>query len=106
MPIHRPRLHIVSYDITDPKRLNQVHRYLVKQGIPLQYSVFLVLIAPLGLRSLMQEIDALIDPRKDDVRAYPLPQRLDYIHLGRQLFPEGVKLVGENLPLDLFRQAA
>ena len=31
----------------------------------------------------------LIDPRRDDIRAWPLPERLDMLRIGRVL-PEGV----------------
>lgn len=96
------RLHLVCYDISDPKRLGRVHRHLVKRGLPLQYSVFLVYANAPGLVRLLGELMDLIDPDADDVRAYPLPTHLDYTHLGRQLFPEGVDLVGAGLPGVLF----
>lgn len=39
MSTGRPVLHLVCYDIRDPKRLLRVHRFLRSQGFPLQYSV-------------------------------------------------------------------
>ena len=34
--------YLVTYDIADPKRLSRLFRFMKKQGVPLQYSVFLV----------------------------------------------------------------
>jgi len=101
-----PRMNIVCYDITDPKRLGRVHRYLVKHGLALQYSVFVVVADRDGLLAILAGISGLIDQRTDDVRAYPLPSRLEYTHLGRQLFPEGVTLSDATLNPDLFHHAA
>jgi CRISPR-associated protein Cas2 len=101
-----PRLYVVCYDITEPKRLARVHRHLKKGGLPLQYSVFLVRTNAGGLDRLLGELADLIDPDTDDVRAYPLPERLEYTHLGRRLLPDGVSLVGADLPASLFHGTA
>jgi len=101
-----PRLHVVCYDIADPRRLVRIHRYLVKRGLALQYSVFLVYTHKAGLLDILAEIQELMEPSEDDVRAYPLPRNLEYTHLGRQLFPEGVTLQDAALPADLFTSAA
>lgn len=106
MADHLPRLSIVSYDIRDPKRLGQVHRYLVKHGLPLQYSVFLLSVNPVELEAILEEIAALIEPRVDDVRAYPLPRSLEYSHLGRQLLPLGVTLTDAAIKAGMLSQAA
>lgn len=106
MPDALPRWHILSYDITDPKRLGRVHRYMRKQGLPIQYSVFLVYTDRAGLELILNALDALIDPHSDDIRAYPLPRRLDFLHLGRQLFPLGVSLYDAALPPGLFHEVA
>lgn len=102
MADNAPRLHLICYDIADPRRLNRVHRCLTRHGIPLQYSVFLVYAHKTGLQAVLAELRALIDHRKDDVRAYPLPRKVDYQHLGRQLFPDGVTVTGNDLSEHLF----
>ena len=33
--------HIIAYDISDPRRLQKAHRYLIQHAIPLQNSIFL-----------------------------------------------------------------
>jgi CRISPR-associated protein Cas2 len=92
MPIDTPRLYLVCYDIADPKRLGRVHRYLRRLGMPLQYSVFTVLLSPRRRPRLLQGISKYIDPLEDDVRLYPLSERLERVTLGRQILPHGVFL--------------
>ena len=40
MAINAPRGWLITYDITDPKRLVRLHRFLVRRATPVQYSVF------------------------------------------------------------------
>jgi len=101
-----PRLHIVCYDIADPKRLVRVHRCLVKAAVPLQYSVFLAHVNKKELTTLLAEIEQIMDCREDDVRAYPLPTRLEFVQLGRQPLPEGVSFLDGSFPTELLNSAA
>ena len=101
MADNTPRLHLICYDITEPRRLARVHRYLVKRAVPLQYSVFLAHGSPRAVGALMAVIDTLIDEGSDDVRCYALPVRLEYVRLGRQMLPVGVTLAGVDLPSEL-----
>jgi CRISPR-associated protein Cas2 len=84
------REYVICYDIASPERLNRLHRHLLKHAIPIQYSVFLF---PGDERSLQRCLDAaalLIDPRKDDLRAYPLPARGLKVRMGCPALPEGI----------------
>ena len=92
MPIHQSQLHILSYDISEPKRLRRVHRRVRESGVPLQYSVFLVEASRSDLESLLADLDDIIDPVEDDIRVYPLPTRLEVHRYGRQHLPAGVAL--------------
>ncbi len=96
----RTRLYLVCYDIADPKRLARVHRYLRDVAVPIQYSIFVLRATPAMLAGYFRDIDGLIDARADDVRAYPLPDRLQVFNLGRQLFPEGVETHGPSAALE------
>jgi len=72
------RLYLICYDIAeDPKRLNRVARYLSKFAFRVQYSVFVVgSFFEHSLEGVLRGLAAIIDPRKDDVRCYPLPALL------------------------------
>jgi CRISPR-associated protein Cas2 len=102
MASHQLRLHLICYDISDPKRLGRVHRFLCKYAMPLQYSVFIAYTAPKTLSGLLVGIAKLIDPSEDDIRCYTLPSKVDVIQLGQQMFPEGVTLAMEGSALGLF----
>ena len=96
MANHAPQLFLLAYDIADPRRLARVHRTVKQQGMPLQYSVFLIADTPAVLDGLLAELDDIIDPRADDIRVYPLPTRLDAEGYGRQFLPAGVMLLGDD----------
>jgi CRISPR-associated protein Cas2 len=89
---NQAQLYLVSYDIANPKRLVRVHRLLKKQGLPLQYSVFTLVIERKALLRLLSSLDELIHPVQDDIRCYRLTSNKDIETLGRQLFPEDVML--------------
>ncbi len=88
----RNGLYLVAYDIADPKRLARVHRVLKQQGLPVQYSVFTVVLKRKALLHLLGRIDTLINPREDDVRCYRLPENSAADALGQQYFPDDVML--------------
>jgi len=98
MAINQTRLHLLAYDIADPKRLQQVHRAVRRAGIPLQYSVFLIPGRAADVEYLLRELDQLIEAREDDIRVYPLPNRLSVDRYGRQQLPQGLDLIsGDHL---------
>ncbi len=59
--------YLVSYDITDPKRLRQVARSLEGFGVRLQYSVFECPLDDLRLAKLKAELQSLLDHAQDQV---------------------------------------
>ena len=93
------RLYLICYDISvieDPKRLIRVARYLSKFAFRVQYSVFVGSFFEHSLEGVWRGLERLIDPRMDDVRCYPLPERADIVMLGRQIFPEDIMLVRDG----------
>lgn len=88
----RAGLYLISYDIANPKRLSRTHRLLKKQGLPVQYSVFTVVMKRPRLLRLLSCLERLIDAREDDIRCYRLPEQGEVKTLGVQLFPEDVLL--------------
>ncbi|MEN8129537.1 MAG: CRISPR-associated endonuclease Cas2 [Pseudomonadota bacterium] len=94
-----PRLHLVCYDIGDPKRLRRVHHCMVGWGVPVQYSVFIATLVRAQVDLLIGELEQTIDPAHDDVRIYPLPIALKVLSMGRSWFPEGISLVEKGRDL-------
>jgi CRISPR-associated protein Cas2 len=85
---------IICYDIANPKRLGRLYRFLKKRAVPLQYSVFLFVGDDRQLDRLLAEAITLIDPKDDDLRAYPLPARGLKARLGKPALPEGIQWSG------------
>lgn len=92
----QPKAHIVAYDIGDPKRLGRIHRFLKKQAMPIQYSVFLIECNAKQLRQLRDQLEEMIDPVKDDIRIYTLPEKPVIMTLGQQCLAKGIYLLSGN----------
>ena len=88
---------LVAYDIRDPRRLGRVYRCCKRAGLHLQYSVFLVRATAQQLDRLIRELESLIDPRRDDVRIYPVPENPEWTPLGRSIWPTEVLFFHEGL---------
>jgi len=99
MAVNQHQRWLICYDIADPKRLVRVHRFLRDQGLPVQYSVFTVYLSTKRLGGVLDGLRARIEPRKDDVRVYPLPAALECETLGVQFFPDGVLLLAADANL-------
>lgn len=82
MAVSGTRCWIIAYDITEPRRLRQVHAYLVKHAYALQYSVFLAACTERQLERILAGLDGQIHQKLDDVRAYPLPEGAEPVCLG------------------------
>ena len=95
----REHLYLICYDICDPRRLNQVARFLCKHACRVQYSVFVIQATPAQLAGVLAGLEDIIEPAEDDVRAYPLPREGEVALLGRQLFPDDILLLrhGRNV---------
>ncbi len=68
----RPGWYIVAYDIADKKRLQKIHRMLKKEGMAVQKSVFFVHGDEKSLNGLLGKLETVMNPGKDDIRAYPV----------------------------------
>jgi len=91
------RLYLICYDISeDPKRLARVARYLGKFAFRVQYSVFVGSFFEHSLEGVLRGLEGIIDPHKDDVRCYPLPERAEVVMLGPQLFPDDILLIRDG----------
>ena len=63
---------LIAYDITDAKRLRKVAKLLENEGLRVQHSVFELKIADRKLKTLVQEIENIIDPKSDKVFIYKI----------------------------------
>lgn len=89
--------YLIAYDITSPKRLNRVARYLKQEGIRIQYSVFWATLTWPQLARVKANLSRLIDEERDDVRIYPLPAQPRVTVMGRSRpFPAGVQVFFER----------
>ncbi len=68
------------------------------QALAVQYSVFLFSGTDVQLQRCLEQLQALMDERYDDIRAYPLPQRGLHLVLEASALPDGIVL--GSLPAD------
>jgi len=83
---------LITYDITDNRRLARVFKKLKSVGVPVQYSVFLVDASPARVGQLMKELEQLISAKCDDVRGYRLPVKGWKATIGSAILPEDLWL--------------
>ncbi|NJN48114.1 MAG: CRISPR-associated endonuclease Cas2 [Candidatus Competibacteraceae bacterium] len=81
----------------DPKRLNEVARYLNKFAWRVQYSVFVGQFHENSIDAILRGLETIIDSRLDDVRCYPLPHKAEVALLGQQMFPPDILLVQDGI---------
>lgn len=90
MSKHQSVQWLVIYDIVDDHCRGQVFRYLKRQGIPVQYSVFAIAASNAQMGSMIAHLGTLIDGRADDVRAYCLPDNGWRATLGNEMLPTDI----------------
>ena len=90
MPANRRTPWLIAYDIAAPNRLQRVHRSVRQCAEPLQRSVFRMTATRRQVEGLMSKIGNLIDPKSDDVRAYPLSANSRHLIYGPPCLLEGV----------------
>lgn len=96
MALNETRTWLITYDISSPKRLGRVHRYLKTVAVPVQYSVFAAEETHAGIQRIRAVLEQEINPKADDIRIYPLPRNLELHHYGRRPLPEGLRLLSEG----------
>lgn len=65
-------LYIVSYDISDPKRLRKVFNTLKDFGVSVQYSVFECDLTLREVKDMVSLLSELIDLKEDSLLVYPV----------------------------------
>ncbi len=87
---HSMTNYMICYDIADRRRLSRVHRSALKHAMPMQYSVFLLRGSKEALDAMLVDIEKLINPAEDDVRAYTIAPSVDVDCIGVNIWPEEV----------------
>ena len=90
MPASRKNPWLICYDIADPDRLRDVHKAVSQYALPFQYSIYRTEATRRDIVSCLDDVVDLIDPRRDDVRAYPLLTTARHTIYGRSRLAEGV----------------
>lgn len=94
MALSQKRGWLITYDISNPKRLGRIFRLLRKHATPVQYSVFYFEGTSIQLNQIITGLKSQINPKEDDVRAYQLPDQPSLDNLGRGSIPDGTLLIG------------
>jgi CRISPR-associated protein Cas2 len=87
---------LLAHDISDPKRLQKVWRLMRKEGLPMQYSLYLLRGSRERVQRLLEQLTPLIDSKADDVRVYPLGENTRLWGLGTQ-FSEGGNILSDDI---------
>ena len=80
---------LLAYDIRDPRRLGRVGRFMSKEAVRLQYSVYLLAGTRHEVQQVIDQLLTLIDERTDDVRIYALGDNTRVWGLGAQFEDDG-----------------
>ena len=82
--------YLLCYDISDPRRLQRVHRYVVKHALFVQLSVYYFQGNRQALNRLLSGLSCIIEEKEDDVRVYRVRNLLESLQIGRSWLPEGI----------------
>ena len=75
-------LYLVCYDVSEPKRLRRVHRFLLGYKVGGQKSFFECWLTPAELRTVERTLGELIDPDEDRAHIFQLDPRMKRDLLG------------------------
>jgi CRISPR-associated protein Cas2 len=68
--------YLVAYDVSNPRRLRKVCRYLTGFKVGGQKSVFEIWVTPAELEQIRAELDSLIDAEEDRLHIFALDPRM------------------------------
>ncbi len=96
MPASRKAPWLICYDIADPHRLRRVHAIASRHAVPFQYSLFCREATRREVARIVDLLAEAINPKEDDLRAYPLLTGVPQRHYGRGRLPDGVLIEGQT----------
>lgn len=84
---------LLAHDIRNLKRLSRVYRLLNKEGLRLQFSVYVIACTREKLENILEKLRELINSDEDDIRIYALTSQTKMWGLGAQFDQEVSSLV-------------
>ena len=93
MPQSKKTPWLLCYDISDPKRLQRVHRVISSNAVTLQYSVFYAYGTRTEVFEIIEQAELVIDSKKDDLRAYPILTTAQTFEYGCSMIPDNISLL-------------
>jgi CRISPR-associated protein Cas2 len=87
---------LIAHDIADPKRLQKVWRFMQKEGVRLQYSVYLFSGSREQLDQVLDKLNKIVNNKEDDVRIYAITENTRIWGLGIQ-FNDGGNALYDTL---------
>lgn len=84
---------VLCYDIREPRRLQRIHRVMIRHATPIEYSIFLLEGGAGDVQGCLDEVLPIMHD-EDDVRCYGLPVWGLQLRLGRPVLPEGILWTG------------
>lgn len=87
--MRRRSWYMLAYDISDDRRLRQVHYFMRKRGLAMQKSVFFIHVNASELGQMLQRLRDMINSGQDDIRVYPIRHPAQIWLSGQQLLHGG-----------------
>jgi len=69
---YKNMLHLVAYDVRDPRRLRHVAKICLNYGIRVEYSVFECDLTEDLFKKLWHDLHSVVDPDEDAILAYKI----------------------------------
>lgn len=87
--------YIIAYDIENDKRRRKIVKLLSSFGVRIQFSVFECRVSNLELNTLTDDLEKIINSKKDSVLIFPLCQKCNdkRISLGASINERLVKFI-------------
>lgn len=88
---------IISYDITDARRLRRVYRLCCDNAVTLQNSIFWAEFTSLELSEFLQALEEIIDSGADSVKVLPVGSLNTLFLVGQSRLPEEMESLTNRL---------
>ncbi|WP_457676814.1 CRISPR-associated endonuclease Cas2 [Thiolapillus sp.] len=87
---------LISYDISDTRRLRKIHKVVSSHAIRVQYSLYLFHGNRHEMQTLVEQIQRISDHQEDDIRTYRIPPGCRPEIMGKSFLSRDILLIGEE----------